>query len=46
MRDTSESWASANLGKDGVLVLGVDGSHSLGKAFWKTDGRNICSAIG
>lgn len=45
MRESSESWASADLGKDRVLVLGVDGFLSLWKTFWKTDGRNIFSAI-
>lgn len=45
MRETSEGWASADLGKDRVLLLGVDGSLSLGKTFWKMN-KNICSAIG
>lgn len=40
-----EGWAGADLGKDRVLVLGVDGSLSLRNKFWKTDGRNICLVI-
>lgn len=45
IRESSDGGASADLGKGRVLMLGVDGSLSLRKTFWKPDGRNICSVV-